>query len=271
MVFSSSLRDFKLCRDLALLSLECGGAGATHTTREIYLGSALRIRFKRQDQVFDGAIVTAIPTRLSAADTGPETLKSTRKVALSVRVGILRCVLGGLRLLLLSVALATVVGFVAPQLGARAAAPRSVVILKQVNDTVLKRLNRIRSVHGLVPLKESQALDASAAEHSRQMGTSGYFRHSSADGTEFTKRIETWYPARGFTYWSVGENLLWSSPSANAAHVVQMWMASPPHRENILNPEWRQIGIGAIHFRAAPGVYRDRAVTIVTADFGVRK
>ena len=48
-------------------------------------------------------------------------------------------------------------------------------------------------------------------------------------------------------------------------------MHSPPHRENILDPSWREIGIAAIHFDTAPGEYRDGPVTIVTADFGARR
>jgi uncharacterized protein YkwD len=47
-------------------------------------------------------------------------------------------------------------------------------------------------------------------------------------------------------------------------------MLSPPHRENLLSREWREIGIAAIHFSSAPGEYEGRPVTIVTADFGAR-
>lgn len=49
-----------------------------------------------------------------------------------------------------------------------------------------------------------------------------------------------------------------------------MWLKSPPHRVNLLNPRRRQIGLAAVHSPSAPGAYKDLAVTIVTADFGVR-
>ncbi len=39
---------------------------------------------------------------------------------------------------------------------------------------------------------------------------------------------------------------------------------------NILSREWREVGLGAAHFAAAPGQYRGGPVTIVTADFGAR-
>jgi uncharacterized protein YkwD len=49
-----------------------------------------------------------------------------------------------------------------------------------------------------------------------------------------------------------------------------MWMQSPPHRANLLNPRRRQIGLAAVRSSSAPGACKDMAVTIVTADFGVR-
>ena len=52
---------------------------------------------------------------------------------------------------------------------------------------------------------------------------------------------------------------------------LETWMDSPPHRENILSRDWREIGIGAVFVASAPGEYRGRSVTIVTADFGSRR
>ena len=48
-------------------------------------------------------------------------------------------------------------------------------------------------------------------------------------------------------------------------------MNSPEHRANILTPRWREIGISAVHFAAAPGTYKGLEVTIITTDFGVRR
>jgi uncharacterized protein YkwD len=48
-------------------------------------------------------------------------------------------------------------------------------------------------------------------------------------------------------------------------------MQSPPHRANLLDRSWREIGVSAIHFDSAPGDYAGGPVTIVTADFGVRR
>ena len=143
--------------------------------------------------------------------------------------------------------------------------------LPALNRQVLVAVNKFRAAHGLVALRPASALDRSARQHSLEMGRVGYFDHPSADGTAFWKRIQHYYPADGYTYWSVGENLLWSSPSVSAAAAMKMWIASPPHLKNLLSPQWRQIGVSAVTVADAPGVYDDRRVTIITTDFGARR
>jgi uncharacterized protein YkwD len=143
--------------------------------------------------------------------------------------------------------------------------------LPALNRQVLAAVNKFRAAQGLAALRESSALDRSARQHSLEMGRDGYFDHPSADGTAFWKRIQHYYPADGYSYWSVGENLLWSSPSVSAGAALKMWIASPPHLKNLVTPQWRQIGISAITVADAPGVYGDRRVTIITTDFGARR
>jgi uncharacterized protein YkwD len=145
------------------------------------------------------------------------------------------------------------------------------VQLSTLESGVLSDLNAIRAQHGLQPLKINARLTAAAAQHSKEMGTTGYFEHSSHDGTRFWKRIDHWYGRNGYGYWSVGENLLWSSPEIKPARALQLWMSSPEHRANILAARWREIGISAQHFAAAPGTYKGQEVTIITTDFGVRR
>jgi uncharacterized protein YkwD len=136
---------------------------------------------------------------------------------------------------------------------------------------VLSQLNGIRKQHGLVPLRLNARLTAAAVQHSREMGADGYFEHASHDGTAFWKRIGRWYTSSGYGYWSVGENLLWSSPTVDPKGALQLWMNSPEHRQNILTPRWREIGVAAVHVAAAGGTYKGLPVTIVTTDFGVRR
>src|SRR4051812_4852254 len=123
-----------------------------------------------------------------------------------------------------------------------ARARASAVELTTLDRGVLLQLNAIRRLHGLVPLTLDEPLNRSSAQHSVEMGHKGYFEHNSADGTIFWKRIQVFYPSTSYSYWSVGENLLWSSPSVDPVQAMHMWMNSPEHRANILNPRWRQVG-----------------------------
>jgi uncharacterized protein YkwD len=145
------------------------------------------------------------------------------------------------------------------------------VALTALESGVLHDLNAIRTQHGLVPLRLNAELTTAATQHSREMGADGYFQHSSVDGTAFWKRIGRWYGSTGYGYWSVGENLLWSSPDVTPQAALQLWMNSPEHRANILTARWREIGVSAVHLATAPGTYANRPVTIITTDFGVRR
>jgi uncharacterized protein YkwD len=142
--------------------------------------------------------------------------------------------------------------------------------LASLERGVFDDINAFRAAHHLPTLRLSAALTDAARSHSVQMEADGYFAHDSADGTAFWKRIQAFYPSAAFAYWSVGENLLWSSPTVNASHALSMWIASPEHLRNLLDPNWREIGVSAVHTAAAPGVYRGMAVTIITTDFGAR-
>jgi uncharacterized protein YkwD len=136
---------------------------------------------------------------------------------------------------------------------------------------VLVVLNRIRTRHGLIPLHASAGLQASSLRHSREMGALGYFAHTSPTGTTLWQRVAQSYPAGRRESISVGENLFWSSPTVGAARVARLWMSSPEHRANMLAPNWREIGIGAVRFASAPGVFGGSTVTIITTDFGVSR
>jgi uncharacterized protein YkwD len=150
-------------------------------------------------------------------------------------------------------------------------AGRNIAARNDLERGVLAEINALRRKHGLTPLRASSALRAAADVHSSSMATRGFFTHESADGTTFWKRVRRYYGDTGRAYWSVGENLLWSSPEVDVGGALRMWLNSPPHRKNLLTARWREIGLSAVHVDSAPGVYRNAPVTILTADFGVRR
>ena len=141
--------------------------------------------------------------------------------------------------------------------------------LPQLQSQVLAGINDLRRKAGLAPLRASSALGAAAYEQSVSMAEHGFFAHDSYSGSPFWKRVAARY-ASGAGSWSVGENLVFRSPQLSAQAALQLWLQSPEHRSNMLSPVWREIGLGAVHVSSAPGVYAGRAVTILTADFGVR-
>jgi uncharacterized protein YkwD len=170
-----------------------------------------------------------------------------------------------LRLIALAVA---VVGLWTVASPAGASSDTSMAALEQ---GVLVQINVLRKQHGLAPLRMNTRLTAAARQHSAEMANRGYFSHDSANGSSFDRRIARFYPMGNSRYWSVGENLLWSSPSVDPPGALNMWFNSPEHRKNMLNPRWREVGLSAVHATAAPGAYGGREVTIVTSDFGVRR
>jgi len=168
-------------------------------------------------------------------------------------------------------ALAASVGLCVPASSVAANAETRATALHPLERSVLAEMNGLRRQYGLMPLRFSSGLGAAARQHSTEMANRGYFRHQSASGEAFSRRLARFYPMGARRYWSVGENLLWSSVELNAAAALELWLNSPHHRAIMLNPRWLEVGVGAVYVHSAPGVYGGRDVTIVTADFGVRR
>jgi uncharacterized protein YkwD len=157
-----------------------------------------------------------------------------------------------------------------PAVASAAAVSGSGHALSALDEGIFTRLNAIRVAHGLVPLTPNGALASAATSHNAQMIEDGYFGHDSAHGAPFQVHIERYYAPTGYSWWAVGENLLWSPSEIDAGRAVSAWMASAEHRANILDARWREVGIAAIQTAAAPGASGRFPATVITADFGVR-
>jgi uncharacterized protein YkwD len=119
-------------------------------------------------------------------------------------------------------------------------------------------MNAARAAHGLAPLHADPRLERAARNHSRRMLRTGTFYHG-----KFIERIR----AVGVRAPRIGENLAWASGGVSLARsIVRMWLASPPHRANLLHPGYRLVGIGSPigPFAGYPSVH------MVTADFAGR-
>ena len=95
----------------------------------------------------------------------------------------------------------------------------------------------------------------------------GYFDHNTPEGGTFDQRILAAGYAGDYDGWTLGENLIWSTGTlATPAALMQSWMNSPHHRDNIVNAGYRELGLG-IHLGTPTGAAD--GITI-SAEFGAR-
>lgn len=104
---------------------------------------------------------------------------------------------------------------------------------------VLSIVNRERSRVGLSPLRLQSQLTAAAQIHSNDMARHNFIGHTGSDGSSFVDRIKL----QGYNFRRlIGENV--AAGQSSPQEVMRDWMNSRGHRENILNPIFRDIGIG---------------------------
>lgn len=122
---------------------------------------------------------------------------------------------------------------------------------------VVELVNEVRAANGnLPPLRRISALSKSARYHATDLGTDNYFSHDTYDrnGGALQKvcgafeRMRKWY-----SYNAAGENIAagYSTPE----DVMAGWMSSSGHRQNILDPDFREIGVGYYQGAGEYGVY----------------
>ena len=147
-----------------------------------------------------------------------------------------------------------------------------------LEESIVNRINTVRRNHGLHPLTVVPRLSDAADRHTTSMAAASYFRHElytpgrASTWSSFGTWIRWYWPGPGYSSWSAGENLAWGAPSLTSSGTVSRWMASAGHRANILDPRWRNIGIGAVQVRDPRGYYGSwDDVTIVAAEFGARR
>ena len=103
---------------------------------------------------------------------------------------------------------------------------------------VFELTNAERTSRGLPALTWSNELAAAALQHSEDMRDNGIFSHTGSNGSSLRSRVDN----QGWPWRALGENIA-SSPRTPES-VVQGWMDSTGHRENILNPSFTHIGVG---------------------------
>jgi hypothetical protein len=107
-------------------------------------------------------------------------------------------------------------------------------------DEVIRLTNEQRAKNGLSQLSQNSALSQAALAKGADMLSKGYWAHFAPDGTS----PWSFFLNFGYKYKYAGENL--ARDFSDAGSAVNAWMNSPSHRENILNPNYQEIGIGVI-------------------------
>ncbi len=107
-------------------------------------------------------------------------------------------------------------------------------------DEVIRLTNEKRTQAGLLPLQENPALSQAAQAKGADMLNRDYWAHLAPDGTQPWK----FFTDFGYKYRYAGENL--ARDFSNPSSAVDAWMASPTHKENLLSPKYKEIGIAVI-------------------------
>jgi len=130
-------------------------------------------------------------------------------------------------------------------------------------------LNRKRANHGLRHLKRNGSLKHAAQRHNHYMKGHRCFSHECPGERSVLSRLQAVdYITGGLRAWRYGENIAYGGRNLGTAKaIVRAWMHSPAHKRNILDPRFRQIGIG--FNRGIPRKPHAHGA-IYTTDFGMR-
>jgi uncharacterized protein YkwD len=106
-------------------------------------------------------------------------------------------------------------------------------------DEILRLVNVERARVGVSPVTHCQTLEDQATQYCCEMIYYDFFAHENpVTGTDLAERAEEF----GYDYLAIGENL--AAGQSSPAQAMANWMASDGHRENILNPQFTELGVG---------------------------
>ncbi len=112
------------------------------------------------------------------------------------------------------------------------AGPATANAASPAQHAMVKKVNSVRSAHGLGPLRPVPRLHRSAQSYARWMLRHDYFGH--------LQRIRA-----SSRFGMLGENLAWhSGRRPRVGRTVRAWLGSPGHRALLLHPRFRWLGAG---------------------------
>jgi uncharacterized protein YkwD len=108
--------------------------------------------------------------------------------------------------------------------------------LTKEEQAVVDLTNAERKKADLMPLTPNMKLMTAARLHAANMAKQDKLEHVLDEKNPADRVKDT-----GYRYSSTGENIAWNAVTPK--EVVKGWMESPPHKENILKPEYTEIGV----------------------------
>lgn len=124
-------------------------------------------------------------------------------------------------------------------------------------EQVIELTNQKRAEQGLSPLTINSRLNEAAQRKAGDMFAFNYWAHASPSGRDpwaFFREV-------GYKYLYAGENL--ARDFLNSEGVVEAWMNSPTHKDNILNSNYKEIGLAVVN-----GTLNGVETTLVVQLFG---
>ncbi len=126
-------------------------------------------------------------------------------------------------------------------------------------EGVISFTNMQRAINSLPALTQNALLNQSALNKAKDMFEKQYFAHDSPEG----RGVADLASDVGYEFITIGENLALGN-FLNDEVLVQAWMDSPGHRENILNSRYTEIGVSVLK-----GTYEGRQTWMAVQHFGL--
>ena len=128
---------------------------------------------------------------------------------------------------------------------------------KTNSNELIDLTNQERILQHLPALSKNAKLTQAAQEKLKDLFKEQYFSHNAPDGKTFS----SWVKDVDYAYTIVGENL--AMGFGDAQQIIDAWMQSPKHRENILKNQYTEIGLAV-----ASGKFNGKNTTMVVQYFG---
>jgi len=138
--------------------------------------------------------------------------------------------------------------------------PKNIFFAEVVAPALINLTNEERESLGLSPLIENPQLRKAALLKAQDMLDHDYFSHKSPEGVSGWD----WIKKTEYNYQRAGENLAIGFLDSEEVH--QAWDDSPLHQENILNPNFQDIGVAVLK-----GEFQGKEITVAVQFFGSPK